>query len=235
MRRIVLPYTRASVVGGIMLGLGRALGETMAVTFVIGNTNRISPSLFAPGNTIASLVALEFPEAESRQPATLLPAGARASSCSSSASWCWRYRARCWSNACGTETWQRHSMPRTRDGRALRWAVVGVVRTGWPGLLALLATLVALAFLASILVTLFYLGLPGLNPPCSPTVTKSPGSAGGLANAIVGSVVQTGIGTLVGTPIGLMVGTYLAEYAGRRRSATPCASSPTSCCRRRPS
>jgi phosphate transport system permease protein len=62
MRSIVLPYTRSSVVGGIMLGLGRALGETMAVTFVIGNTNRISASLFAPGNTIASLVALEFPE-----------------------------------------------------------------------------------------------------------------------------------------------------------------------------
>jgi phosphate transport system permease protein len=62
MRSIVLPYTRISVVGGIMLGLGRALGETMAVTFVIGNTNRISTSLFGPGNTIASLVALEFPE-----------------------------------------------------------------------------------------------------------------------------------------------------------------------------
>jgi phosphate transport system permease protein len=62
MRSIVLPYTRVSVVGGIMLGLGRALGETMAVTFVIGNTNRIATSLFAPGNTIASLVALEFPE-----------------------------------------------------------------------------------------------------------------------------------------------------------------------------
>ncbi len=62
MRAIVLPYTRISVVGGIMLGLGRALGETMAVTFVIGNTNRITSSLFGPGNTIASLVALEFPE-----------------------------------------------------------------------------------------------------------------------------------------------------------------------------
>ncbi|WP_239003191.1 phosphate ABC transporter permease subunit PstC [Rhodovastum atsumiense] len=61
-RSIVLPYTRASVVGGIMLGLGRALGETMAVTFVIGNTNRIATSLFDPGNTIASIVALEFPE-----------------------------------------------------------------------------------------------------------------------------------------------------------------------------
>jgi phosphate transport system permease protein len=64
-RSIVIPYTRVSVVGGIMLGLGRALGETMAVTFVIGNTNRISASLFGPGNTIASLVALEFPESQS--------------------------------------------------------------------------------------------------------------------------------------------------------------------------
>jgi phosphate transport system permease protein len=62
MRSIVIPYTRVSVVGGIMLGLGRALGETMAVTFVIGNTNRIATSLFGPGNTIASIVALEFPE-----------------------------------------------------------------------------------------------------------------------------------------------------------------------------
>jgi phosphate transport system permease protein len=62
MRSIVLPYTRVSVMGGIMLGLGRALGETMAVTFVIGNTDRISTSLFGPGNTIASIVALEFPE-----------------------------------------------------------------------------------------------------------------------------------------------------------------------------
>ncbi len=64
MKGVVIPYTRASVVGGIMLGLGRALGETMAVTFVIGNANRISTSLFGPGNTIASLVALEFGESE---------------------------------------------------------------------------------------------------------------------------------------------------------------------------
>jgi phosphate transport system permease protein len=64
MRSIVLPYTRTSVVGGIMLGLGRALGETMAVTFVIGNTNRITANLFGSGNTIASLVALEFGESE---------------------------------------------------------------------------------------------------------------------------------------------------------------------------
>lgn len=64
MRGVVIPYTRISVVGGIMLGLGRALGETMAVTFVIGNANRISTSLFGPGNTIASIIALEFGESE---------------------------------------------------------------------------------------------------------------------------------------------------------------------------
>jgi len=82
-------------------------------------------------------------------------------------------------------------------------------------LLAWVATIVALAFLASILATLIYLGTAGLRPAVFVTVTKAPGSMGGLANAIVGSVIQAGLGTLIGTPIGLMVGTYLAEYAGR--------------------
>ena len=62
-RSVTIPYTRAAVGGGIMLGLGRALGETMAVTFVIGNTNRVPSTLLSPGSSIASLVALEFPEA----------------------------------------------------------------------------------------------------------------------------------------------------------------------------
>jgi phosphate transport system permease protein len=62
--RIVLPYTSTGVIGGIMLGLGRALGETMAVTFVIGNAHKISPSLFAAGSSIASTLANEFGEAE---------------------------------------------------------------------------------------------------------------------------------------------------------------------------
>jgi phosphate transport system permease protein len=61
-RNVVIPYTRISVVGGIMLGLGRALGETMAVTFVIGNANRMFNSVFDPSTTIASVVAMEFPE-----------------------------------------------------------------------------------------------------------------------------------------------------------------------------
>jgi phosphate transport system permease protein len=60
---VVLPNSRAGIVGGIMLGLGRALGETMAVTFVVGNAHRISASLLAPGTTISASIANEFTEA----------------------------------------------------------------------------------------------------------------------------------------------------------------------------
>ncbi len=60
---VVLPYTKIGVVGGILLGLGRALGETMAVTFVIGNAHKMGVSLFSPGNSIASALANEFTEA----------------------------------------------------------------------------------------------------------------------------------------------------------------------------
>ena len=62
-RYVVLPYARVGVIGGIMLGLGRALGETMAVTFVIGNAHRISASILAPGTTISATIANEFTEA----------------------------------------------------------------------------------------------------------------------------------------------------------------------------
>jgi len=64
MRRIVIPYTRVGIMGGVMLGLGRALGETMAVTFVIGNAHRVAASLFAPGTTISATIANEFTEAD---------------------------------------------------------------------------------------------------------------------------------------------------------------------------
>jgi phosphate transport system permease protein len=62
-RNVVLPYARVGVIGGVMLGLGRALGETMAVTFVIGNAHRIAASLLAPGTTISATIANEFTEA----------------------------------------------------------------------------------------------------------------------------------------------------------------------------
>ncbi|OIQ82840.1 phosphate transport system permease protein PstC [mine drainage metagenome] len=59
----MLPYTRVGVIGGVTLALGRALGETMAVTFVIGNAHKISSSLLAPGTTISATIANEFTEA----------------------------------------------------------------------------------------------------------------------------------------------------------------------------
>ncbi|MFT4242776.1 MAG: phosphate ABC transporter permease subunit PstC [Acidovorax sp.] len=74
-RRVVLPYTQKGVIGGVMLGLGRALGETMAVTFVIGNANRMPTSLFSPGTSIASTLANEFGEAADFHLSTLFALG----------------------------------------------------------------------------------------------------------------------------------------------------------------
>jgi phosphate transport system permease protein len=71
----VLPYTRSAVIGGIFLGLGRALGETMAVAFVIGNSVSISASLLEPGTTIAALIANEFGEAGDAHRSALLLLG----------------------------------------------------------------------------------------------------------------------------------------------------------------
>ncbi len=73
--RVVLPYTQKGVIGGVMLGLGRALGETMAVTFVIGNANRLPTSLFSPGTSIASVLANEFGEAADFHLSTLFALG----------------------------------------------------------------------------------------------------------------------------------------------------------------
>jgi len=73
--KVVLPYTQKGVIGGVMLGLGRALGETMAVTFVIGNANRLPISLFSPGTSIASVLANEFGEAADFHMSTLFALG----------------------------------------------------------------------------------------------------------------------------------------------------------------
>src|SRR5271168_4252457 len=74
-RNVVIPYTRVGVIGGIMLALGRALGETMAVTFIIGNSFRVSPSIFAPGTTISAAIASEFAESDGLHQSGLLLLG----------------------------------------------------------------------------------------------------------------------------------------------------------------
>jgi phosphate transport system permease protein len=79
--------------------------------------------------------------------------------------------------------------------------------------LCVASTLIGLAFLASILITLTYRGFAAMGPTVFTRVTAPPGSDGGLLNAIVGSLIQASLGTAIGTPIGMLVGTYLAEYA----------------------
>ena len=74
-RNVVLPYTRVGVIGGVMLALGRALGETMAVTFIIGNSFKISGSLFAPGTTISAAIASEFAESDGLHQSALILLG----------------------------------------------------------------------------------------------------------------------------------------------------------------
>jgi phosphate transport system permease protein len=74
-RYVVIPFTRVGVIGGIMLALGRALGETMAVTFIIGNSFRISPSIFAPGTTISAAIASEFAESRDLHQSALILLG----------------------------------------------------------------------------------------------------------------------------------------------------------------
>ena len=73
--KVVLPFTKTGVVGGVMLGLGRALGETMAITFVIGNSYNLPASIFSPSNSIASALANEFNEAGGLQKSALLELG----------------------------------------------------------------------------------------------------------------------------------------------------------------
>ena len=74
-RSVVIPYTRVGVIGGVMLALGRALGETMAVTFIIGNAYRITGSIFSPGTTISAAIASEFAESDGLHQAALIELG----------------------------------------------------------------------------------------------------------------------------------------------------------------
>jgi phosphate transport system permease protein len=74
-RSVVIPYTRVGIIGGVMLALGRALGETMAVTFIIGNAFRIPSSIFAPGTTISAAIASEFAESDGLHQSALILLG----------------------------------------------------------------------------------------------------------------------------------------------------------------
>ena len=169
-RSVVLPYTRIGVVGGIMLGLGRALGETMAVTFVIGNAHRISASILQPGTTISAALANEFTEADQRH----LPVVA---------------------DRAGLHP-VHHHLYRAGDrqddavaaakagGELIRWGSMPVA--GWPTRVVMSLSVVATAFgllwLVLVLWTLLVEGISAITPALFTQMTPPPGNSGGLLN-----------------------------------------------------
>ena len=170
---VVVPHSRVGIVGGVMLGLGRALGETMAVTFVIGNAHRISSSLLAPGTTISSAIANEFTEAVGDLYTSSLDC-ARTAVVSDHL-----HGHRHWRRPCCARL-ERRAGAVDMNRRLLRKVKNGAFLT-----LSLIATLTGLACLAAILWTLISHGLAGMSARIFTQMTPPPGSQGGLLNALV--------------------------------------------------
>ncbi len=218
MRSIVLPYTRVSVVGGIMLGLGRALGETMAVTFVIGNTNRIATSLFGPGNTIASHRRAGVSRKPGRQPEAFLAAGARLHPVRDLVHRAGDLAAAAAAAAEGltmSATTTMRALPGPAKDQAVSRAARAAAppdRTGGQGALRGCDGASASLLLASILFTLLWRGVGGLSLSVFTQIHPAAGLQWRAAQRDRRQPDPDRLGTLIGTPIGLMVGTYLAEY-----------------------
>ena len=199
-RYVVLPYARVGVIGGVMLGLGRALGETMAVTFVIGNAHRISASILAPGTTISATIANEFTEAVGDlYTSALIALGLILFVITFIVLALGALHADADRTADGLNHGPLQAPPPPPQHHRRR----SVDR----------ATVVGLGWLVMILGTLaLSRACSGLSLAVFTEMTPPPGSAGGLLNPIVGSLMLTVIAVLIGTPIGILAGTYMAEY-----------------------
>ena len=181
-----------------MLGLGRALGETMAVTFVIGNAHKVSASLLAPGTTISATIANEFTEAVG-DIYTLADRLGPHSLC--------HYLHRAGDRALSAAA---HRAP-DRDAMNALYAARRRRNTIMMTL-SLAATAIGLGWLVLILGVLLWEGFSGLSLAVFTEMTPPPGSDGGLLNPIVGSLILTVLAVIIGTPIGMLAGTYMAEY-----------------------
>ena len=215
--KVVLPYTRVGVIGGIMLGLGRALGETMAVTFVIGNAHRISASILAPGTTISATIANEFTEAVGDlYTSSLIALGlilfvitfivlARPATC-----------------CCGMERASRGLKPMSLyAGRRRRNAIAMGSRCS--------ATAFGLLWLVLILASA---ALEGLRRPVAGGLHRDDAAARQRRRPAQRHRRQpdlTVIGVAIGTPLGILAGTYMAEYGRFSKLTRSSASSTTSC------
>ena len=211
-RIAVLPYGLSGVIGAIMLGLGRALGETIAVAMVIGNSPQISASLFAPSATLASVIANEFAEATSR------------STSHRWSSWAWC----CWWSGSRSTSWRARwcSAPRSavRGRPVTAKSAAPTRRTIWRKAksdlmmgVTVLATVITLLPLFIILAYLFAKGASSLNLAFFTHMPAPVGEkGGGMANAIVGTLELIGLASLMGVPIGIGSGLYLAAHRGGR-------------------
>ena len=202
MWQIVLPYSRSGVVGGAMLALGRALGETMAVTFVVGNAHHINLSLLAPGTTISATIANEFAEAlgDLYVPA-LIELGLILFFITFVVLATAQLLLRSLDQRSGGGVEMNRALYRRRRATNTMFLLLSVG-----------AAVFGIAWLALILFSLITQGVGGLNIKVFTEITPAGGSNGGLANAIMGSVMMSSLAVVIGTPIGIFGGTYLAEY-----------------------
>ena len=208
-RKVVLPYTRVGVIGGVMLGLGRALGETMAVTFVIGNAHRISASHPGAGHHHLRLHRQRV-QRGGRRPLHLVADRARPHPLRHHLHRPGRRPAH--ADADREEPRLMKSDGPLRPPPAAQRHHHGPVgrrdrcsaRPGWS------SSWRRCCGTAS----------AGLSLEVFTANTPPPGSAGGLANAIVGSLILTVMGVVIGTPIGILAGTYMAEYGRYSRLTT---------------
>ncbi len=215
--RVVVPYVRSGLFGAVILGLGRAVGETMAVTMVIGNRPEISWSLLQPGYTLASVVANEFTEATTPMYvsalievglvlfliALLINVSARLL-----IQRVWRRQkgarsslfARAVALVVRTIGYRTTERRRRIFDRLMTSLMVGCL-------------VVALIPLVSILYEVVRRGAPALSPQFLTALPVPAGEVGGgIGNAILGSFLIVGVATLIGVPLGLAAGIYVAEY-----------------------
>ncbi len=246
--RVVLPYARPGIVAGAFLALGRALGETMAVTMLIGNIDKIEFSLFARGDSIASRIANQYMEADKDLfRSVLVELGLllllvtltmntlarlllyRVGSNKPIWPFSWRRQTSQGSDAASTDQVRGVAVPANEIGsgtekgdrpgkRLLTAALVDKLMTG------VLGSCVAftMGMLVVILTYLLAHGLGALNWSFFTELPPSPTEAagGGLANAIVGTIKIVGWATLLAVPIGLLSAIYLSEYRPGRLAYT---------------
>ena len=210
-RMAVLRNARAGIMGGIILGLGRAIGETMAVTMLIGNRPEIAKSLFAPGYTMASVIANEFSEAtDDLYLSALVEIGLVLLIVTVIVNACARLLV--WSITRGQlceEQCLAYSRPLSLWRRLCQFGFIG---------LAGLAAILVLAPLGAIFGYLVYKGMGSINWAFLTHTPRPVGEAGGgMANAIVGSMMILGIGFAASAcRLGIGAGIYMAEF-GRGR------------------